>query len=255
MLSKNKIKLIRSLDSKKSRLEHGLFVAEGEKLVSEIIEYQITISYFVATETRFSENKEKKLNCLEKDIATDDELKKASFLKTPQSVLCLVKLPKQELNLESLKNKLSIILDNVQDPGNLGTIIRIADWFGIEHVICSQNSADAFNPKVVQATMGAICRVKIYYENLNEVLTNVKTLGIPIYGTALDGENIYNTSLTPNGFIVMGNESNGLHPSTITFLDKQLNIPFFPENQKRSESLNVAVATAIVCSEFRRRKG
>jgi len=255
MLSKNKIKLIRSLDSKKSRLEHGLFVAEGEKLVSEIIESQITVSYLVATETWFSENKEKKLNCLEKGFATEDELKKASFLKTPQRVLCLVKLPKQELNLESLKNKLSIILDNVQDPGNLGTIIRIADWFGIEHVICSQNSADAFNPKVVQATMGAICRVKIYYENLNEVLTNVKTLGIPIYGTALDGENIYNTSLTPNGFIVMGNESNGLHPSTITFLDKQLNIPFFPENQKRSESLNVAVATAIVCSEFRRRKG
>ena len=253
MLSKNKIRLINSLDSKKIRSENGLFVAEGEKLVSEIIESQLTIKYLAGTEDWFSKTDSRKLNSIEKDIVSNEQLKKISFLKTPQSVLCLAKIPTYDLNLASLKDKLLLVLDNVQDPGNLGTIIRIADWFGIEHIICSVNSADAFNPKVVQATMGAICRVKIYYEDLAEILKTSQRLNIPMFGTTLNGENIYNADLKPNGLIMMGNESKGISPACIPYLTQQLFIPFYPPEQQQSESLNVAIATAIVCSEFRRR--
>lgn len=253
MLSKNKIKFIRSLDSKKERIGQGLFVAEGEKIVSEMIESQLNISFLAGTEEWFKKNNHPGFHRVEKVMVTQDELKKISFLKTPQHVLCLAKIPSHQLDLELLKNKLTLILDNVQDPGNLGTILRIADWFGIGHVICGLQTADAFNPKVVQASMGAICRVSVYEQDLDEVLPRIKKMGLPVYGTTLGGENIYSTSLTQHGFIMMGNESNGIHPARIPFLDKQLFIPFFPENEKRSESLNVAIATAIVCSEFRRR--
>lgn len=253
MLSKNKIKLIKSLDSKKERIAHRLFVAEGEKITEELIDNKSDIIYLAGTEKWYLKNKEKKIADFENDVVSDEELKKASFLKTPQNVLCLVKIPVLDLNLEYLQNDLSLILDNVQDPGNLGTIVRIADWFGIGSIICSPTTADVYNPKVVQATMGAISRVKVYYENLDNILLQLKQLNSPIYGTTLEGENIYTSTLTPHGFIVMGNESNGLRPETLSFLNKQLFIPFFPENQKRSESLNVAIATSIVCSEFRRR--
>ena len=254
MLNKNKIKFIKSLSSKKDRTEAGLFVAEGEKLASEILGSHLTVSYIAGTEAWFNSIEKKILPAsVETDVVSQEELNRISFLKTPQPVICLVHLPNYELNLADLNNKLSLILDTVQDPGNLGTILRIADWFGIEHVICSPHTADAFNPKVVQATMGAICRVKIYYDDLNVVLPGIKNMGMPVYGTMLNGENIYTASLESSGFIVRGNESNGIHPSTVPFLDKKLLIPFFPEGQKRSESLNVAVATAIICSEFRRR--
>jgi TrmH family RNA methyltransferase len=253
MLSKNKIKLIRSLGSKKERTAQGLFVAEGEKIVSEIIESQIFISFLAGTGEWFEKNNDKLLSCDEKVIVTEDELKKISFLKTPQNVLCLARIPSHALHIGLLQNSLTLVLDNVQDPGNLGTILRIADWFGIGHIICSLSTADAFNPKVVQASMGAICRVNVYYEDLKGVLQEIKKMGTPVYGTTLGGENIYSTSLTQNGFIMMGNESTGIQPAMIPFLDKQLLIPHFPEGRKRSESLNVAIATAIVCSEFRRR--
>jgi TrmH family RNA methyltransferase len=254
MLSKNKIKLIKSLGSKKVRSECNLFVAEGTKLVTEIINSQLVINYLVCTQDWFNENRKLIVSRYkESDIVSQDELNRISYLKTPQPVLCITEIPKYELNLHDLTNKLSLLLDNIQDPGNLGTIIRIADWFGIEHIICSYNSADVFNPKVVQASMGAVCRVKIYYEDINEVANNIKSLSIPLYGTSLKGKNIYNEELANRGFIVMGNESKGISPGLEQLLDKKLIIPFFPETQKRSESLNVAVATAIVCSEFRRR--
>src|SRR6266542_2365849 len=158
MLSKNKIKLIKSLDSKKERLAHGLFVAEGEKIVEEIIDNQLPIAYLAGNEAWMLKNKGKVPFDCENDIVSEDELKKVSFQRTPQNVLCLVKIPAHEFILAELQHKLSLILDNVQDPGNLGTILRIADWFGIESVICSPTSADIYNPKVVQATMGAIFR-------------------------------------------------------------------------------------------------
>jgi RNA methyltransferase, TrmH family len=256
MLSKTKIKLIRSLDSKKFRNETGLFIAEGEKLVHELIDSHFNIEYIAGTEEWFETYTNKNLErCKEKEIVTEAELHKASFLKTPQQVLCLTRLPHYVLDLDGLMNKLVLVLDNVQDPGNLGTILRIADWFGIENIICSKDTADAFNPKVIQATMGAICRVKVFYEDLDGILTAIKKHGSPVYGTTLEGENIYSVPLTPNGFIMMGNESKGINPAWLPKLDKQLFIPFYPENKKRSESLNVAIATAIICSEFRRRMG
>jgi RNA methyltransferase, TrmH family len=252
MLSKNKIKLIKSLGSKKARLESGLFVAEGEKIVSEIIDCKVNISHLIATDEWFKKNKKIDIDC-EKDRVSQEELTRLSFLKTPQNVLCLVNIPNLVLDLSQIKSSLSLILDNVQDPGNLGTIIRVADWFGIEQIICSLETADVYNPKVVQATMGAIFRVKVHYNDLVKVVPDILSLGLPIYGATLSGENIYKAELSGNGVIIMGNESKGISPILASMVDKQLLIPFFPENKKRSESLNVAIATAIICSEFRKR--
>ncbi len=254
MLSKNKIKFIQSLESKKERNAAGLFVAEGEKLVNEILLSSFETTYLAATCEWYENNKAINIGCIpDKDIVSQEELNKVSFLKNPQEVMCLAKLPKHVLSITSFKNELSLILDTIQDPGNLGTILRIADWFGIENIICSRETVDAFNPKVVQSTMGAICRVKIHYTDLAEAIAEIKLLNIPIFGTSLHGENIYKADLATNGFIMMGNESKGLHPNWLPFLNKQLFIPFYPADKKRSESLNVAVATAIICSEFRRR--
>jgi RNA methyltransferase, TrmH family len=252
MLSIKKIKLIKSLASKKSRKEQGLFLVEGDKMVSEMLASGLTITYLAATEEWY--RKSKLLNStIEQDVISLKELNKMSLLKTPQNALCVVKIPNYSLNLADLKNSLVLLLDTIQDPGNLGTIIRIADWFGIENIICSNDCADSYNPKVVQATMGSICRVKIHYKDFNDLLNQINLLGAPIYGTTLEGENIYQTSLTANGFMMMGNESKGINSKWISMLSKQLFIPFYPDNQKRSESLNVAIATAIICSEFRRR--
>jgi rRNA methylases len=254
MLSKNKIKFVKSLELKKNRTETGLFVAEGEKIVPELLLSNLDVTYLAATSIWIEQNTHLPLTrCSETDIVSYDELKKISFLKTPQQVVCVAKIPTYPLQVSDLTNKLSLLLDTVQDPGNLGTILRIADWFGIEDVICSRETADAFNPKVVQSTMGAITRVKVYYENLEEILPEIKNCGIPIYGTTLNGGNIYASELTTNGIIMMGNESKGISPELMPYLNHQLFIPFFPEDQKRSESLNVGVATAIVCAEFRRR--
>ncbi|KAA6342762.1 23S rRNA (uridine(2479)-2'-O)-methyltransferase, partial [termite gut metagenome] len=180
-----------------------------------------------------------------------EELSRCSLLKAPQQVLAVFEQPQYQLNLTPVRKSLSLALDDVQDPGNLGTIIRIADWFGIEHVFCSSGTADVYSPKVVQATMGAIARVKVHYVTLPEL---VRSLGdIPVYGTFLDGENIYTQSLSANGVIVMGNEGNGISKDTESFINRRLFIPSYPPERETSESLNVAVATAIVCAEFRRR--
>lgn len=253
MLNKNKIKIIKSLGAKKERTEYGLFIAEGEKIVSELLNSKLIVDSVYCTKewhekSRFLLNKVKEV-----EIVGQDDLLRISFLKTPQPVICLVRLPHYRLQMNELKDKLTIVLDDVQDPGNVGTIVRIADWFGIENVICSTETADAFNPKVVQATMGAISRIKIHYAPLENIFKEARQYKIPLYGTTLEGENIYSEQLSSNGMIVMGNESKGLNPAWQTLLNKQLFIPFFPADKKRSESLNVAIATSIVCSEFRRR--
>ncbi len=254
MLSKNKIKLIKSLEIKKNRDNAGLFVAEGDKMVLEMISSNLRVNYIAATEDWFGQNDHLKIKkYTEKEIVDKSELIKASLLKSPQNALCVVEIPHFQFYLPELYNKLSIILDKVQDPGNLGTIIRIADWFGIEHIICSNDTADLYNPKVVQSTMGAIARVKVHYNDLNEVLGKIKHKGMFVFGTDLRGENIYTCQLPSRGFILLGNESKGIKPELQTYFTKKLFIPYFPEHLKRSESLNVAIAAAIVCSEFRRR--
>lgn len=187
------------------------------------------------------------------EVISHKEMERISFLKTPSDMLALVEIPRYRLSVRELSDTLSLALDGVQDPGNMGTILRLADWFGMRDVICSETTADCFNPKVVQATMGAIARVRVHYVPLARWLGEVRAAGIPVYGTFLDGEPIYDAALSPGGVIVMGSEGQGVSPEVAELVSRRLFIPPFPVGEPTSESLNVATATAIVCSEFRRR--
>lgn len=246
-LSKAKIKLIRSLDQKKHRKEHQLFVAEGPKLVDELIGY-FNCKLLVATQDWIQEHSN--YHTEELILATQDELSKASALKTPQQVIALFEQPQYEIDNKAMQHSLCLALDGVQDPGNLGTIIRLADWFGIEHIYCSQDTVDIYNTKTIQATMGGLVRVKIHYTSLTEIIK--QNPNIPIYGTFLDGENIYDKQLEQKGLIIMGNEGKGISDELQELVSHKLYIPNYPMNKESAESLNVAIATAIVCSEFRR---
>ncbi len=249
MISKNQIKTILSLESKKGRQKEGLFVAEGPKVVADLLAVTRPHSVFATQEwaERCGEDFGGTIN-----IVTADELRKVSFLQHPQQVLALFPLPKEnEGNGDIDENSLYLALDGVQDPGNLGTIIRIADWFGITRVFCSKDTADVFNPKVVQATMGSVARVGVEYVDLPETLRQLSQ-GFPIYGTFLDGEDIYSKQLTKNGVIVMGNEGKGISGPVSELINRRLLIPNFPKGRATADSLNVAIATAITCSEFRR---
>jgi TrmH family RNA methyltransferase len=251
MISKAKIKYIRSLEQKKSRKEEGVYVAEGPKVVGDLLQF-FSPKIIVATEeglSKYSFNS--KTEVIE---VSDIELKKVSFLQHPQQILAVFPQLK-EMNDPILSHlpteQLVLALDDVQDPGNLGTIIRIADWFGIENIICSNNTADVYNPKVIQATMGSIARVKIHYTNLYKYIKELK-VGIPIYGALLNGENIYKQTLSHNGLVIMGNEGNGISPEIAKMINHKLFIPNYPAGHPTADSLNVAIATAITCSEFRR---
>lgn len=226
MISKAKIKQIRSLEIKKYRQLEGLFVAEGPKVIEELCKV-----------------------CEPVEVYEGEDATKASFLQHPQGTLALFKTDIFDKIIP--QSKLKLMLDGIQDPGNLGTIIRIADWFGIDHIYCSNNTVDVLNPKTVQATMGSLARVKIEYCDLEQLLDTMPK-DIPIYGTLLNGENIYKTELTNEGIIVMGNEGNGISNEIRKRISKKLLIPSYPENRETAESLNVAIATAIVCSEFRK---
>lgn len=176
-----------------------------------------------------------------------------SDLKSASDVIAVYDIPEQILDIPSLSGRLVLALDSVQDPGNLGTIIRTADWFGVRDIICSRTTADLYNPKVVQATMGAISRIRVHYTDLEKALTEASALGLPVFGTLLDGVDIYTSELSPSGIIVMGNEGNGLSEGVRSLVDHRLLIPSYPPSEPTSESLNVAIATAICLSEFRRR--
>lgn len=240
MLTKNQIKLITSLAQKKQRLKHRLFTVEGKKTVDEFLKssyrlhhlYAISNDYNCPTE-RFS-------------LVSEAELKKISALTTPQHVVGVFEIPEVAA---VVGDPLILALDAVRDPGNLGTIIRLCDWFGIEHLICSETTVDCYNPKVVQATMGSLTRVKVAYLNLEEFL---KTSSAPKFGAFMDGENIYESTLLKQGILVMGNEANGISAEIEALIENRLGIPHFSKHQE-TESLNVATATAILLSEFRRR--
>lgn len=244
-MTKAEIQLIRALQDKRTRTEEGLFVAEGEKLIGEIRASKLRIRKIFCLEALFEG--------AEVEYVSAKEMERLSLLKTPSKAVALVEIPRYELRAKQLKNKLVLALDEVQNPGNLGTIIRLADWFGITDIVCSRDSADCFNPKVVQATMGALARVHLHYTPLPDLLCKLKEQGIPLYGTFLDGEDLYTKSLTANGLIIMGNEGNGISTEVATFVNERLFIPNFPVGEPTSESLNVATATAIICAEFRRR--
>lgn len=265
MISKNKIKYIRSLELKKNRNKEGKFVAEGFKVVDDLLALQPADLIVATQEWLHDKHLADQTEVIE---VTEEELKKVSFLQHPQQVLAVFRQDtgynKQDSNnsQEDAEEKnfgfskintqeLSLALDGVQDPGNLGTIIRIADWFGITHIYCSQDTADVYNPKVVQATMGSIARVKVEYGNLLALVESLPA-DVPVYGTLLDGDNIYQQQLENRGLIVMGNEGKGISPALAKKVNRRLLIPNFPEGRATADSLNVAIATAITCSEFRR---
>jgi TrmH family RNA methyltransferase len=248
MLSKNKIKYIHSLELKKNRTQEGVFVAEGRKLVGDLLGHFVCRT-LVATEAWWESHPDVK--ALEKIFVTQEELTRASLQKAPQEVLAVFEQPRYAMDANDVRTSLCLALDDVQDPGNVGTIIRVADWFGIEHIFCSQGTADVFNPKTVQATMGALARVKVHYCDLPVFIGGLTD--VPVYGTFLDGEVMYQQPLSDHGLIVMGNEGKGVSPEVARLINERLFIPAYPADRETSESLNVAIATAIVCAEFRRR--
>jgi TrmH family RNA methyltransferase len=240
MLSKNQIKLILSLKQKKYRQQHGLFVAEGIKTVNELLHSNLQLHQLYTTTLQFDVS-----DGLVTQI-TETELKKISFLKTPNVVLAVFKAPKQKpINF----SRLVVALDDVRDPGNLGTIIRLCDWFGIEDLICSSATVDCYNPKVVQATMGSITRVNVSYVDLEDTLKDQNT---DKFGAFMGGENVYETNLPASGILVLGNEANGISKEVESIITQRISIPRFGDLQE-TESLNVANATAILLSEFKRR--
>lgn len=251
MISKNKISFIKSLGLKKHRDELGLFVAEGPKVVQELLPAW-TAKLIVATKVWLSENEELLRGTSAEIIETDEEgLRRASFLQHPQQIIAVVEKKETPIDSEELLGNLTIALDGVRDPGNLGTIIRIADWFGIGNIVCSKDTADVYNPKVVQATMGSLARVNVVYKDIIKLIEALPS-DFPVYGTLLDGDNIYSQKLSKNGLIIMGNEGVGISKEVRSRVNHRLLIPSFPRNGATAESLNVGVATAVVCSEFRR---
>lgn len=253
MISKNKIKYLHSLEQKKNRDTLGVFVAEGPKVVGDIItSHPSSLRMLVATAAWLQEhtNSIDTSHC-ETMTVSDEELAKVSFLCHPQQVLGVFEKFVCTPPSVASEDTLILMLDGVQDPGNLGTIVRIADWFGIDHIVCSPDTVDIYNPKVVQATMGSLARVNIFYTQLDGFLNTLPN-GTPIYGTLLEGYNMYNADITSGGVIVMGNEGKGISPALRRRVTNALRIPNYPAHRKTADSLNVAIATAIVCAEFRR---
>lgn len=237
MVSKNQIKIITGLQQKKYRKEYKLFFAEGVKVVQELLNSNFELHHIYTTHDVFAVDNSKVT------LINESELKKISALTTPNTCLAVFKT-KDERPVDS--SGLIVALDDVRDPGNMGTIIRLCDWFGIKHLVCSENCVDVYNPKVVQATMGSIARVNIVYTNLEDY---IKSTNLPVYGTFMDGENIYRKQLPKDGVIVMGNEANGISSQIENLVKNKIAIPRFGDLQQ-TESLNVATAAAIILSEF-----
>lgn len=255
MVTKNQIKLINSLYKKKAREENGLFVAEGYKVISEFLKASFSVEYLFSTqENLFTKN----LNPI---LITETELKKISFLTTPNICLAVFKIvnssqltvhssnPNTQYPKPNTQNPIIVALDQINDPGNLGTIIRLCDWFGIEEIVCSENTVDAYNPKVIQSTMGSLARIHISYTDLELYLKNTD---YPVLGTFMEGENIYTTTLPSRAILIMGNEANGISKSIENLVTQKISIPRFG-NLQQTESLNVATATSICLSEMQRR--
>lgn len=252
MISKNKQKLIRSLTQKKNRDELNLFIAEGHKVVEELLPY-FSCPFLAATPAfGLSHDISKVVEYVE---VSEKELAQLSLQKSPQQVLALFEKRPFSYSVEQLcsipRKELVLALDCVQDPGNLGTIVRIADWFGIRHIFCSTDTADVYSPKTVQSTMGSLGRVCLHYLDLERWLTQLAP-EVPRYGTFLEGDIITDVPLTDFGVIVMGNEGNGIRPEVERQVSRKLFIPRYPADNGHPESLNVAVSTAIICQEFRR---
>ncbi len=257
MPGKNKIKYLQSLKVKKYRDIYREFIIEGEKIVSELLEHNPhLIKKLIATEQWLKYNTKGNFNIMRDivEVSTSDANKISSF-KTSCDVMAVLRIAEHKIKKNDILSGLSLVLDKVQDPGNLGNIIRIADWFGINSIFCSNDCVDCYNPKVVQATMGAIIRIKVYYLNLKNLLKEYSSAsGFNIYGTFLQGRSIYNETLDKKAFIILGNESKGISSKYFPYIKSRLCIPKYSSNVNSIESLNISAAAAIVCSEFRRRK-
>ena len=256
MLTQNQIKQIKSLQQKKFRLEKNQFVAEGPKLVEELMSNSSYSFDCVYAKNEwlsiYSEKlKEKSISFIE---VNDKEIERRSGLNNPNLVLAGLKIPEVKLSDKIVGSEFILVLDQIKDPGNMGTIIRTADWFGINHIVCSDNSVDIFNPKVVQATMGSISRVNIFYTDILSFLTNNQKKAT-IYGAFTNGENIHNTKIVENSIIVIGNESNGISEKMIPLIHKKIAIPMNNNaKEMKPESLNASIATAIFCYEFSKKR-
>lgn len=242
-------KLVSSLDGAKERREEGLFVAEGTKCVLDTLHHFKCRYLFASKDWQAAHASE--IRGFEVIDATRADFERMSHLSTPPKVLAVYEIPEYRLQRSEFEENLTLILDKVQDPGNLGTIVRVADWFGIRQIVCSPDTVDIFNPKVVQSTMGAISRVKVVYADLPELLA--EETATACCGTFLDGDDIYASTLPLTGFIVMGNEGQGISPEVERHVSQRLRIPSYPAGVPTSESLNVGMATAITVAEFRRR--
>ncbi len=253
MISKQKIELVRSLANKKGREETGLFVAEGEKIVFDLLKTRLRLSafYYTIDATSIPPGIPSMVQC---NQLTSKEMERISAFKKPSSVLALFEIPSYPDVEPSFFEGLTLFLDGIQDPGNLGTIVRTADWFGISNIYCSPECADIYNPKCVQSTMGALARVRLHYTELTVLTRKAVDLHIPVYGTFMEGENLFKASLAPCAIIIMGSEGKGISSDLVSLVTKKISIPASPEGNKELESLNVAVSAAIVCAEFRRRQ-
>ena len=250
MASKSTISYLRSLQQKKFRNEEGVFIVEGPKMVSEVLKSDFKVRQLYATSSWTPDQH----SSLSLEIITEAEMERISGLQTPNKVLAVVEMPALEGPVDLLAQGLHLLLDQIQDPGNLGTIIRIADWFGVSSIICSPDTADVFNPKVIQASMGSVFNVKVHYTSLADVLLkNTDGNKWPVYATLLSGENIYNADMADSCFVILGNESRGVNPILNAFITQGIQIPRPLNKQSKAESLNVAVAAGIVCSEYCRK--
>jgi TrmH family RNA methyltransferase len=255
MLSKSKARFIISLQKKKIRDELKLFIVEGDKLVKEFLNSGMPVMTLIA--------KPEFINGLPEEITSGvreiepvsfEELKRISTLKTPHNALAVVSIAERKFNPEIVTKKICVALDFIQDPGNLGTIIRAAAWFGIKNIVCSEDCVDIYNPKVVQATMGAILNVNVYYHDLSDLLNLASKKGVPIFGSMLEGESIYSQKLGNKGIILLGNESKGISEELIPFITDRITIPRFNKTGTGIDSLNVGMAASVVFSEFARRR-
>ncbi|MEY8593369.1 RNA methyltransferase [Butyricimonas hominis] len=251
MLSKHLTNIIQNLEKKKFREKYNLFKIEGEKLVQELFLSDMKVDTLIARPSWIERNRQKaqSYNTIE---VNEIEMGRVSNFKSLPEVIALAQIPVKEHSPEEIKNELSIVLNGIQDPGNLGTILRLSDWFGVRHVFCDHDCANIFNPKSVQASMGAIFRVNVFYLDLVEFIPRFVDQNFPCYGAFLEGENIYRTELRTKGFIVMGNEGNGISPEIERFVTRKITIPSFAHSPYSTESLNVGVATGIILSEFKR---
>lgn len=258
MISSSSSKLIRSLRQKKFRDQHRLYLVEGDKIVKELLSNENPGGEHMIRQL-FARGEWIELNStitsgtgIMIQEADESEMKKISNLVTPQQVLALVSIPEPRQVSGELDGKTVLLFDAIRDPGNLGTIIRTADWFGIDHIVCSPDSTDVYNTKVVQATMGAIARVRVYYKDIETLLSGSGIEGRTVYGTFLAGEDIYGIKMSPDSLFLFGNESHGLPERYDPYITRRITIPSFSHTNRATESLNVASAVSVICSEIRR---